>query len=224
MPGLASPIVVGLLDGDHTAAVTTISLVDASNFPATGGTIQIDLERIKYTGKSSNDLTGCTRAFNSTTASTHGSRAEVILAYDPNVCARINRSSNQSISNVTWTAVSFNSEDFDIGGMADTGAQPTRLTIPAGEGGKYLFTAIVHFAAAAGGQRKMELKLNGTTVLSEGVRFTGDATTVSGLAIVDIQNVSAGDYLEIMIYHDQGAPVNLLGGGSSIHFSAHRLS
>lgn len=222
--GLASPVVIGLLDGDHSAAVTTISLVDASDFPADGGILVIDLERIKYTGKSSNDLTGCTRAFDSTTASTHGSRAEVILAYDPNVCARINRFTNQSISNVTWTPVSFSIENFDIGGMADIAGQPTRLTIPTGEGGKYLFTAIVHFAAAAGGQRKMELKLNGTTVLSEGVRFTGDATSVSGLAIVDIQNVSAGDYVEIMLWHDQGAAVNILGGSTSIHLSAHRLS
>lgn len=222
--GLASPVVIGLLDGDHSAAVTTISLLDASDFPADGGIVLIDLERIKYTGKSSNDLTGCTRAFNSTTASTHGSRAEVILAYDPNVCARINRFTNQSISNVTWTPVSFSIENFDIGGMADIAGQPTRLTIPTGEGGKYLFTAIVHFAAAAGGQRKMELKLNGITVLSEGVRFTGDATSVSGLAIVDIQNVSAGDYVEIMLWHDQGAAVNILGGSTSIHLSAHRLS
>ena len=222
--GLASPVIIGLLDGDHSAAVTTISLVDASDFPASGGVLVIDLERIKYTGKSSNDLTGCTRAFDSTTASTHGSRAEVILAYDPNVCARINRFTNQSISNVTWTPVSFSIENFDIGGMADIAGQPTRLTIPTGEGGKYLFTAIVHFAAAAGGQRKMELKLNGTTVLSEGVRFTGDATSVSGLAIVDIQNVSAGDYVEIMLWHDQGAAVNILGGSTSIHLSAHRLS
>lgn len=71
---------VGLLDGDHTAAITTISLVDASSFPATGGAILIDNELITYTGKSTNDLTGATRGAFGSTASTHGNRAEVIYA------------------------------------------------------------------------------------------------------------------------------------------------
>jgi len=40
---------------------TTISLVDASRFPSTGGTVLIENECINYTGKSGNTLTGCTR-------------------------------------------------------------------------------------------------------------------------------------------------------------------
>jgi len=44
--------------------------------PATG-TILIDNERISYTGKSTNTLTGCTRGFNSTAAATHTTGATV---------------------------------------------------------------------------------------------------------------------------------------------------
>ena len=51
-------------------SVTSIILTDASLFTASG-TIKIDSERITYSGKSSNTLTGCTRAFNSTAAATH---------------------------------------------------------------------------------------------------------------------------------------------------------
>jgi hypothetical protein len=40
---------------------TTITLNDASRFPATGGTVLIESELINYTGKSTNTLTGCTR-------------------------------------------------------------------------------------------------------------------------------------------------------------------
>ena len=46
-------------DVDNTQ--TTIPLVDASRFPATGGVVLIGTECISYTGKSGNDLTGCTR-------------------------------------------------------------------------------------------------------------------------------------------------------------------
>jgi hypothetical protein len=46
-------------DVDNTQ--TTIPLVDASRFPATGGVVLIGTECISYTGKSGNTLTGCTR-------------------------------------------------------------------------------------------------------------------------------------------------------------------
>jgi hypothetical protein len=60
------------LNGAINASVTTITLTDASSFPTSGtiaiGTKQVAeaatnyYEEITYTGKSTNDLTGCTRA------------------------------------------------------------------------------------------------------------------------------------------------------------------
>ena len=58
------------LASDITAASTTITLADASAFPSSGE-IRIAEERITYSGKSSNDLTGCTRGTSSTTALVH---------------------------------------------------------------------------------------------------------------------------------------------------------
>ncbi len=53
------------LDGGITDADTTISLRDATDYPAASVTypvyVMIDSEIIKYSGKSGNDLTGCTR-------------------------------------------------------------------------------------------------------------------------------------------------------------------
>jgi hypothetical protein len=60
----------GALDGGITDADETITLVDASAFPSSG-TIQIDSEEIQYTGKSTNDLTGCVRGYNSTDEAAH---------------------------------------------------------------------------------------------------------------------------------------------------------
>jgi len=60
------------LNGDITDSATTITLTDASSFNSSGK-IKINKEIITYTGKSSNDLTGCTRGQNLTTAAAHTS-------------------------------------------------------------------------------------------------------------------------------------------------------
>ena len=52
----------GRLELDMTTVQTTVPLVDASFFPATGGTVFIDNEIITYTGKTGDTLTGATRA------------------------------------------------------------------------------------------------------------------------------------------------------------------
>ena len=64
------------LNGTINNSATSIVLTDASSFTSTG-TILIDNERISYTGKSTNTLTGCTRGFNSTAAASHTTGATV---------------------------------------------------------------------------------------------------------------------------------------------------
>jgi hypothetical protein len=58
------------LNGAITDSDTTITLTSASGFSA-AGTVRIGNELITYTGISTNDLTGCTRGTNSTTAVAH---------------------------------------------------------------------------------------------------------------------------------------------------------
>ena len=92
------------LNGNISNSATTITLTDATEFP-TSGFIMIEKidttpdttnygkylnEVIQYTGKSSNDLTGCTRGtaapfkgitLSNTTATTHNSGAKVFGSY-----------------------------------------------------------------------------------------------------------------------------------------------
>ena len=60
------------LDGDHNDSITTISLASGTgaNYPSSG-TIIINSEAITYTGVSTDNLTGCTRGTNGTTAAAH---------------------------------------------------------------------------------------------------------------------------------------------------------
>jgi len=87
------------LNGNITSTATTITLTDASEFPTSGYIVieKVDSttgamvsETIEYTGKSTNDLTGCTRGTAapsygktpiSTTAGSHSSGAKVYGSY-----------------------------------------------------------------------------------------------------------------------------------------------
>jgi len=64
------------LNGNINNSVATITVTDASDYP-TAGTIQIGDELIDYTGKSSNDLTGCSRGQHGTSAASHTSGARL---------------------------------------------------------------------------------------------------------------------------------------------------
>ena len=64
------------LNGAINASVTTITLADSTGFPTKGGVL-IGTEKITYTGISGNDLTGCLRGTNSSTAASHSSGAAV---------------------------------------------------------------------------------------------------------------------------------------------------
>jgi len=77
--GITTSALANQLNGSINDSVTTITLVDASSFPNTG-TIAINGELISYTGKSTNDLTGCTRGVNGTDADSHTSGDDVLLA------------------------------------------------------------------------------------------------------------------------------------------------
>jgi len=58
------------LNGSHSSSVTTLTLTSTTGFDASG-TVYIGGEQVTYTAISGNDLTGCTRGANSTTAAVH---------------------------------------------------------------------------------------------------------------------------------------------------------
>jgi len=64
------------LNGSHSSSVTTLTLTSSTGFD-TSGTVHIGSEQVTYTGVSGNDITGCTRGANSTTAALHASGTTV---------------------------------------------------------------------------------------------------------------------------------------------------
>ena len=64
------------LNGSHSSSVTTLTLTSTTGFDSTGK-VHIGSEIITYTGITGNDITGCTRGAESTTAASHSSGVTV---------------------------------------------------------------------------------------------------------------------------------------------------
>jgi hypothetical protein len=127
------------------------------------------------------------------------------------VGASIYNSASQSISNTTYTILTFDSEVFDTDSFHDTATNNSRITIPSGKGGKYLIVAKFHFAGNATGTNRLGgIVKNGTNVgLFRGIN--GNSSSVGWNASV-ILNLVATDYIELEVYQDSGGSLNAIGG------------
>jgi len=75
-PNEEDQVATTTLNGSHSSSVTTLTLTSTSDF-SSSGTVYIGGEQVTYTGVLGNDITGCTRGANSTTAATHASGTTV---------------------------------------------------------------------------------------------------------------------------------------------------
>jgi len=69
-------VVATTLNGSHSDSVATLTLASTTGLDATG-TVHVGSEQVTYTGILGNDITGCTRGANSTTAAAHSSGVAV---------------------------------------------------------------------------------------------------------------------------------------------------
>lgn len=124
---------------------------------------------------------------------------------------KVYRTSNQSISNSTGTAVSWSTTSWNLGTLWAVG-NPTRLTAPAD--GIYLLTAKSPWAASGVGRRHLKYRINGVATDYNLMVTTAQsgATRENG---ADLVEMTAGDYLEIWVEQDSGGSLNLLGGNQA---------
>ena len=126
----------------------------------------------------------------------------------------LRKTANQSISNNTAVALSFDSENFDTDGFHDNSTNNTRITIPSGKGGKYLFTYLVRFAANNSGRRDIALQINGTQGAGlMRVQVNSDSSLATIYNATALLNLVAGDYVEFVV-------IQTTGGSLNVEFSA----
>lgn len=134
------------------------------------------------------------------------------------------RSTTQSISTGSFTALSLDSELIDTDTMHDAGTNPSRLT--AVTAGIYVVAAGVSFAFNATGQRALRISKNG---LGGGVVEDARPAITTGAANTScttsaIARLAVGDYLEAFAYQDSGGALNADPGARLSFLGAAWLS
>ena len=123
-------------------------------------------------------------------------------------CA-LTKSANQSAGNVAWGMVTFDGEDWDTDTFHDNSTNTSRITIPAGKGGKYIFNATITWDANATGARAIEFYKNG--VADKVFDFRSAVSSYQTQTSVSIMvSAVATDYFEIGTYQDRGGSLDLI--------------
>jgi hypothetical protein len=117
------------------------------------------------------------------------------------------------VATATSTALTFNSERFDNAGMHSTVSNTSRITVPAGGAGQYLFGGSVAFAGNATGQRVIEIMVNGTTLITRKTAL-GLSADECGMETVTMYPMAVGDYVELRVYQNSGGNLNVVVGGA----------
>jgi hypothetical protein len=121
------------------------------------------------------------------------------------------KSANQNIDSDTFTAITFNSEDFDTDAYHDTSSNTSRFTIPSGKGGKYLLSGAVSWAASNSGTFRLVTVYKNGSIFNQVVQFAGtNGGTIQPFACV--YDLVATDYLELFVRHDTGGTLAVQGG------------
>ena len=123
------------------------------------------------------------------------------------------RSPSNSIANNTTEWLSFTTELFKSGvthsnsGTAGTSTDPKRLTIATA--GVYLITGNVQFDNAGTGVRALYIRKNGSTTVAQGMVASPSSSSPAYVTATTIENLSAGDYLELGVYQTSGSALNV---------------
>lgn len=127
-----------------------------------------------------------------------------------------------------WVTLTFDSERFDPDAMHNPALNPSRITIPAGNGGVYaiggnvkLETSITGVGEAAGGIR---ILLNNATVIAEDYAVRSRSTDLGGvdttMHIDTIYQIPAGEFVELQVWTSLDCDVLAVGNYSPV-FWAH---
>ena len=123
---------------------------------------------------------------------------------------------NQSLTNLTWTAINFDQEDYDTDALHDNATNNSRLTVPTGIT-RVRLTGKVGFQSGDVLIREATFRKNGLEAYAgRAAHRFGDGTQTTGnVTRINIQSpiltVTAGDYFELYAFQDSGGALNALG-------------
>lgn len=115
----------------------------------------------------------------------------------------------------TWISVPLDAETYDTDSLHDNSTNNSRLTIPTGMGGYWDFRGFFYpdlNGNAAGTVVQIRIMLNAATVLALSIGHIDASGAIAVAPIFSLRSVSAGDYVELQVYHNGGA--NMKGYGA----------
>lgn len=121
------------------------------------------------------------------------------------------KSAAQTISNLTATAITFNTEDFDTDGFHSTSTNTSRFTIPSNKAGKYLLTGNVNYLAGnVTGPRAAYIYKNGSVYNYHSQQAAVSPSPYGAIVKVSfILNLAVGDYIELFAFQGDGGNLDV---------------
>lgn len=137
--------------------------------------------------------------------------------------SRATNGSVQAVADATLTALTFDTNLYDTGGVHEGVTHPTRFTVPTGAGNRlWAVGGQVTFNTTTAGRFACYVKKNGTTFLG-GPDLTLPAQVSLVTVPVAIQDRPAdGDYYEVFGYQATGGSVNTIAGNAATYGCAAR--
>jgi len=135
--------------------------------------------------------------------------------------ALVYKSADQSIPDLTWTTLTFDSEAYDTDNIHDPTTNNSRLTCKTA--GKYLVYFMLNWEGNATGYRHTRLKKNGVTLAEPLIFNPGGSveTCLPGLIVLDL---SVNDYVELMAYQNSGGALDIFGSDlTETYFGMQRI-
>jgi len=123
-------------------------------------------------------------------------------------------STNFSVADNTLTAITLNSERYDIGGCHSTVSNTSRLTVPSGGGGIYSIGGSATFDANATGVRLLLIRLNGTTDIGANGVSSASAGGSQQINVSSDFRLAAGDHVELVAFQSSGGNLDVLQAGA----------
>ena len=113
----------------------------------------------------------------------------------------LSNTTTQTVTSPNYTAITWDTENFDTDGFHSTVSNTSRITIPTGKGGYYQVNASVRWDDNTSGSRLITIYKNGTIFhLTASPGFSIDPT----MNIQTIMYLVATDYVEVYVYQNSG--------------------
>jgi hypothetical protein len=125
-------------------------------------------------------------------------------------------SAAQTISNATFTTVTFNSEWFDTDAFHSTSTNTSRLTVPAGFAGYYRVEMKLFFTTNGTGSRLALIYKNGTDVAASYLEQGAYSNGKNMLHTFLVLNLAVNDYIEVKIWQDSGGNLDTIAFDYSV--------